>query len=157
MAIIRNSFDQFINRIKSDEHIKNMKIYGVLEENFEDFYSVCEKFVDIGLNAPKYRIPGTSDVQGCFQFEDIRKAKEAAKSFYVEKNITDVDEYMIAIENVYTLAVDFNDTRCQGGMVETENVDFSYGMFGKYYIFAEIPDDIWRDIVNETKQYIINP
>jgi len=42
-------------------------------------------------------------------------------------------------------------------MVKPENVDFSYGMFGKYYNFAEIPDDIWRDIVNETKQYIINP
>lgn len=89
MAIIRNYFDQFINHIKSDEHIKNMKIYGVLEENFEDFYFVCEKFADIGLDAPKYRIPGTCDVQGCFQFEDIRKAKEAAKSFYAEKNITD--------------------------------------------------------------------
>ena len=157
MAIIRNSFDQFINRIKSDEHIKNMKIYDVLEENFEDFYFVCEKFADIGLNAPKYRIPGTCDVQGCFQFEDIQKAKDAAKSFYDEKNIADIDEYMIAIENVYTLAVDFNDTRCQGGMVKPKNVDFSYGMFGKYYNFAEIPDDIWRDIVNETKQYIINP
>lgn len=157
MAIIRNSFEQFVNHIKSDAHIKSMKIYVVLEANFEEFYYVCEKFADIGLNAPKYRIPGTCDVQGNFQFEDIRKAKEAAKSFYDEKNITDVDEYMTAIEKVYTLAVDFNDTRCQGGMVKPENVDFSNGMFGKYYNFTRIPNDIWGDIVNETKQYIINP
>lgn len=53
-------------------------------------------------------------MQGCFQFEDIRKAKEIAKNFYIEMDIQDVNEYLLAIENVYTYAVDFNDTRCQG-------------------------------------------
>ncbi len=155
MGIIRNSVDQFINTVKSNEEIKKMKIHDVLVDNCEEFYKVCEKFADIGLNAPKYRVPGTCDVQGYFQFEDIRKAKEIAKQFYMEKNIVDIEEYLMAIERVYTLAVDFDDDRCRGGMIRPEKADFSYGMFGKYYNFAEIADDVWEDIKKETKQYIL--
>ena len=157
MGKISNSLERFINEVKTNEQIKEMKIYDALVSNCDDFYHVCEKFADIGLNAPKYRVPGTCDVQGCFQFEDIRKAKEIAKKFYIEMDIQDVNEYLLAIENVYTYAVDFNDTRCQGGMVKPENANCSYGLFGKYYNFAEVPNDIWRDIVEETKHYIMNP
>ena len=81
MGKISNSLERFINEVKTNEQIKEMKIYDVLVSNCDDFYHVCEKFADIGLNAPKYRVPGTCDVQGCFQFEDIRKAKEIAKKF----------------------------------------------------------------------------
>lgn len=155
MGIIRNSVDQFINTVKSNEEIKKMKIHDVLVDNCEEFYKVCEKFADIGLNAPKYRVPGTCDVQGYFQFGDIRKAKEIAKQFYMEKNIVDIEEYLMAIERVYTLVVDFDDDRCRGGMIRPEKADLSYGMFGKYYNFAEIADDVWEDIKKETKQYIL--
>lgn len=157
MGIIRNSVDQFLNTLKTNEQICEMKIRNELVNNYEEFYKVCEKFADIGLNAPKYRVPGTCDVQGCFQFDDIRKAKEIAKQFYIEKNIVDIEEYLTAIERVYTLAVDFDDDRCHGAMIRPENVDFSYGMFGKYYNFAEIADEVWEDIKKETKEYILNP
>lgn len=155
MGIIRNSVEHFINTVKANEQISKMKIHDVLVNNCEEFYKVCEKFADIGLNAPKFRVPGTCDVQGLFQFEDIRKAKEIAKQFYIEKSVVDVDEYLTAIERVYTVAVDFDDDRCSGGMIRPENADFSNGMFGKYYNFAEIADDVWQDIKKETKQYIL--
>lgn len=155
MGIIRNSADQFIGRLKTNEQIKKMKIRDELVNNCEEFYKVCEKFADIGLNAPKYRVPGTCDVQGFFQYEDIRKAKEIAKKFYLEKKITDVDEYLMAISLFYTLAVEFDDDRCSGGVIRPENADFSYGVFGKYYNFAEVAADVWQNIIEETKQYIL--
>lgn len=118
----------------------------MLVNNCEEFYKVCEKFADIGLNAPKYRNQGTCDVQGCFQFEDIRKAKEIAKQFYKEKIIVDVEEYLTAIQSVYTLAVDFDDDRCQGGMIRLENADFSYEMVALYYNFVKITNVFWKHI-----------
>lgn len=156
MVKISNSLEGFFNEVKTNEQIKKMKIYDVLVSNCDEFYHVCEKFADIGLNAPKYRVPGTCNVQGYFQFEDIQKAKESAKNFYIEKDIHDVNEYLSAIENVYAYAVDFRDTRCRSALVKPQNADFSSGFYGKYHNFVEVPNDIWSDIMEETKQYIMN-
>lgn len=134
-----------------------MEIFNVLKEKYMDFYNVCEKFADISLNAPKYRVPGTCDVQGCFQFKDIERAKRSAKAFFADNSLKNVDEYMLAIRTMHRLAVDFNDSRCLGGIVKPENTDSSYGSFGSYYNFAEMPSNIWQDVEKETKEFIQNP
>lgn len=54
---------------------------------------------------------------------------------------------------MYRLAVDFNDSRCLGGIVKPENADSSYGSFGTYYNFAEMPSNIWQDVEKETKEF----
>lgn len=90
-----------------------------------EFYNVCARFADISLNAPKYRIPGTCDIQGCFQFKDIEKAKQIAKEFYTRKSIEDVDELLKAIRLMYRIAVDFDDIRGLSAVMKTENTDSS--------------------------------
>ena len=47
MGKISNSLERFINEVKTNEQIKEMKIYDVLVSNCDDFYHVCEKFADI--------------------------------------------------------------------------------------------------------------
>lgn len=154
---ISNSKEQFYYSLIENEVLKGMEIFHVLKDNYLDFYDVCEKFADISLNAPKYRVPGTCDVQGCFQFVDIEKAKSGAKVFYNANSLKNIDEYMIAIRTMYRLAVDFNDSRCLGGIVKPENMDSSYGSIGTYYNFAEMPSNIWNDVEKETKEIIQKP
>ena len=154
---ISNSVEQFYCTLMEHEELRKMKIYGALKENCMEFYNVCAKFADISLNASKYRIPETCDIQGCFRFEDIERAKWVAKEFYVRKSIEDVDELLEAIKSMYRLAVDFDDTRCSSALIKPENVNSSYGYLGVYYNFAEMPQDIWEVIEKETKEYIQNP
>lgn len=154
---ISNSKEQFYYSLIENERLKDMKIFNVLKEKYMDFYNVCEKFADISLNAPKYRVPGTCEVQGYFQFKDIERAKRSAKAFFADNSLKNVDEYMLAIRTMYRLAVDFNDSRCLGGIVKPENADSSYGSFGTYYNFAEMPSNIWQDVEKETKEFIQNP
>ena len=154
---ISNSKEQFYYSLIENERLKDMEIFNVLKEKYMDFYNVCEKFADISLNAPKYRVPGTCDVQGHFQFKDIERAKRSAKAFFADNSLKNVDDYMLAIRTMYRLAVDFNDSRCLGGIVKPENADSSYGSFGTYYNFAEMPSNIWQDVEKETKEFIQNP
>lgn len=60
---------------------------------------------------------------------------------------------MIAILTMYRLAVDFNDSRCLGGIVKPENMDSSYGSIGTYYNFAEMPSNIWKDVEKNKRIY----
>ena len=156
MGEISKSIEKFLDEVKTNEQIKKMKIYDLLVNNYDEFYHVCEKYADIGLNALKYRVPGTCNIQGVFQFEDIQKAKESAKLFYVEKDIHEIDEYLSAIENVYTYAVDFRNTRCRSALLKLESADSSCGFYGTYHNFVKMPSNKWSDIIEETKQYIIN-
>lgn len=59
---ISNSKEQFYYSLIENEVLRDMGIFYVLKDNYLDFYDVCEKFADISLNAPKYRVPGTCDV-----------------------------------------------------------------------------------------------
>ena len=153
---ISNAVEQFYSSLTDNEELRKMKIYEVLEDSCMEFYNVCARFADISLNAPKYRILGTYDIQGCFQDKDIEEAKEVAKDFYARKSIEDVDELLKAIRVMYRLAVDFDDTRCSSTVIKSENVDNSYGYLGTYYNFAEIPQNIWDDVEKETREFIQN-
>lgn len=117
---------------------------------------MCERFADISLNAPKYRVSGTCRVQGCFQFIDIEKAKSDAKVFFDDNSLKNIDEYMLAIRTLYRFAVDFNDSRCLDGIVKPENTDASYGTLEAYYNFTKMSSNIWEDIEKETKEFIQN-
>lgn len=70
---ISNAVEQFYCSLTENEELRKMKIYVVLEDSCMEFYNVCARFADISLNAPKYRILGTCDIQGCFQYKDIEK------------------------------------------------------------------------------------
>lgn len=156
-SVISNSKEQFFNHLINSKDIVRLGVFTVLKEKYLEFYDVCKAFADISLNAPKYRLPGTCDIQGSFQFSDIEIAKNKAKNFYEKNAIDNMEEYLFAIKELHRLAVEFDDPRCTGGRVMSENNNFTFGTYGKYYNFAEIPLDIWNQIENDVKEYIQNP
>ena len=125
-------------------------------ENLEStqFYELCQKYSDIALNAIKQRIPGTCDVQGCFQFADIEIAKRATKDYVVDWEIEDVDTLLSLIHEFHSHAVAWDDKRTTSGRVLPENYNYQSIYGGQYFNFKELPEDIWGDIATEVKEYI---
>ena len=125
-------------------------------ENLEStqFYELCQKYSDIALNAIKQRIPGTCDVQGCFQFADIEIAKRATKDYVVDREIEDVDTLLSLIHEFHSHAVAWDDKRTTSGRVLPENYNYQSIYGGQYFNFKELPEDIWGDIATEVKEYI---
>ena len=74
MSKISSSNENFYSSIK--QYQKNIDAIFGTTANIEDteFYELCKKFSDIGLNAPKRVIEETCDVQGYFQDNDINIA-----------------------------------------------------------------------------------
>lgn len=154
MGTIFDNDNTFLNVLRTNEQIRDMKIREGLLKNSEDFYHVCMNFADIGLNAIKCCVPGTCDIQGMLNPKDINNAKESAKQFYLEKHISDINEYLLAIELLYALAVDSDDSRRRGGVI-VQNTECTSGFFGKYLSFTSLSDDDWQGIKEETKKYIL--
>ena len=156
MVKIKNSKEQFYYAMEKNEILKHMKIFDILKNKYLSFYDICAQFVNISLNSSKTVISGTYVVQGYFHSEDINIAKRAAKAFYDENSLQSIDEYMKSIKIMYRFAVDFNGSRCTTGFVQSENSVSSYGIFGKYYSFKEMPKDIWEKVEKETRKFILN-
>ena len=75
MSVINDSKDYFYLGLQNKKEQIDLLWPGVENLESTQFYELCQKYSDIALNAIKQRIPGTCDVQGCFQFTDIEAAK----------------------------------------------------------------------------------
>lgn len=155
MSKVTDAMKQFYLYVKDEcvisEELKNILIS---DEVKIEFFTLCEKFADISLNAPKFKDKVSGEIGGCFQFSDIENAKNAARVFYLKYQLNDIDSYMETIHKVYHLAVDCNDDRAKSGFVQSEIYNYDHGFMGKYYNFQELPEDIWITICAETKEYI---
>lgn len=134
----------FLNKLQSE--VKSDKLSYILQntEGQDDFWKLCKSYAEIGLNAPKYRAPGTCEIQGVFQYTDIDNARDNTVEFIEKYNIDDREDFFNLVEKMYTHAVEFGDTR-HSTLVNPETTSMS-GYAGKYYNFAELPDDIFKDL-----------
>ena len=154
MSVIENSRQYFYLELQNNKEQIAQLWPGV--DNLEDtqFYELCQKYSDISLNAIKQRIPGTCDVQGCFQFADIESAKHATKNYVVEWEIKDIDTLLSLIHDFHSHAVAWDDKRTTSGRVLPENYNYQSIYGGKYFNFKELPEDTWESIALEVKEYI---
>lgn len=106
------------------------------------FYEVCSKFADIGLNAPKRVEKGTCDVEASFQYSDMNVAIMSATQFVLHNHLQNLDEFYESIRQLHYRAVEWDDKREKGGLVSPENYLRHCGYAGKYYSFAQLPDDV---------------
>lgn len=154
MSVIENSRQYFYLELQNNKEQIAQLWPGV--DNLEDtqFYELCQKYSDISLNAIKQRIPGTCDVQGCFQFADIESAKHATKNYVVEWEIKDIDTLLSLIHDFHSRAVAWDDKRTTSGRVLPENYNYQSIYGGKYFNFKELPEDTWESIALDVKEYI---
>ncbi len=69
MPKITDAMEQFYLYAKDDCDI-NDELNNVLvsDEAKIEFFTLCKKFADISLNAPKFKDEESGEVAGCFQF-----------------------------------------------------------------------------------------
>ena len=61
----------FYNKLQSEKKTDELSAILRNEEAQDDFWNLCKSYAEIGMNAPKYRTPGTCEVQGVFQYTDV--------------------------------------------------------------------------------------
>ena len=156
MSAIKDSKNYFYHDLQNNKEQIALLWPGVDNLENTQFYELCQKYSDIALNAIKQRVPGTCDVQGCFQFTDIEAAKQATKDYVEEWEITDIDVLLSLIHDYHSHAVAWDDKRMTSGRVLPENYDYQSMYAGKYFSFKRLPEDIWEQIAHEVKEYICN-
>ena len=133
----------FINSLQSEKISENLNVILQNTEAQDDFWNLCKSYAEIGLNAPKYRTPGTCDVQGVFQYADIDTAKDNTVEFIQKYNIDDVDEFFDLVEKI--LCMGLNDvvvSASPGGILVSDKEQSSYikpfvNMLDHQVMFAE--------------------
>ena len=113
------------------------------------YYELCQSFLDIALNAQKYRNQN-GELIGVFQFIDINKAKQKAKEFLAAYHIGSIDKFFSVLKQDYPSSVSSDDTRQKAGWVNEGNVKF-VGYIGTLYDFTRISDEIYEKVVEEIK------
>lgn len=156
MSAIKDSKQYFYQKLQDNQ--EQVALLWPSIDNLENthFFELCQKYSDISLNAIKQRIPGTCNVQGCFQFTDIETAKKATKDYVAEWAIEDIDVLLSLIHEFHPHAVAWDDKRMTNGRVLPENYDYHSLYAGQYFNFKRLPEDIWEEISHEVKEYIYN-
>ena len=156
MSAIKSAKDHFYIELQNKKEQIALLWPGIDALENTQFYELCQKYSDIALNADKQRIPGTCDVQGCFQFADIDIAKQATKDYVLEWKIKDIEVLLALIHEFHSRAVEWDDKRTKGGRVLPENYDYQSMYAGKLFDFTRLPEDIWQGIAKEVQEYICN-
>lgn len=138
----------FFGKLQSEEKSDELSVILQNEEGQDDFWNLCKSYAEIGLNAPKHRVPGTCEVQGVFQYTDVDNARDNTVNFIRKYGIKDKDKFFEFVKKLYIHAVEFNDTR-HSGLVAPETTSM-YGYAGTYYNFAQLPDDIFDRIKTDS-------
>lgn len=138
---------QFYKEVGKENH--SSELVSILE-NYPDceFYELCQKFIDVGLNAPK-RMNNDGTIGGSFQPNDIESARDAVVAFIDRFKIMDIDEFLRILKLYYPRAANPEDPRKRTAMIMNE----SYTL-GQFFSFSVLPDEIFELIAKEIKESI---
>ena len=156
MSKLSNSAENFYNSIKKHQQDINIIFGDTINIEDTNFYELCKKFSDIGLNAPKRVIEATYDVQGCFQDEDMNIAKLETVKFINYWKITEIDLLLELICKMHQFAVDWEDSRQKSTLVMRNRYDHNFGYVGKYHNFSKLPQELFDKLCNDIKATLLN-
>ena len=131
----------------------NTETAKVIADNLDcEYYGLCQSFLDIALNAPKF-IDENGSLAGVFQYADIDIAKEKALAFLTKFSINDVDEFFDILDKQYPFSSSPDDTRQKSAMIKSDNANYR-GYIGTFYPLTHISDDVYRNIVDDIKKVL---
>jgi len=147
-----NARKRFNDRIKVN--YPNSEIASIVDrDEYCGFYEVCQKFLDVSLNAPKVKTPD-GKIAGIFQYADIAVAKEATIDFIKKWGIKDLDSIFNIIGSSYSYSSTPDDKRQKSGVLGARDTVASPGYAGTLYMFTKINNDVYQKIVNEIRAEI---
>lgn len=111
----------------------------------EDFYLLCKAFIDVALNADKYKTPEGA-VAGNFHLEDMNKASKLVKD-YLAKYEINAESLKRAIKVHAHETIDDDDKRQKAFYDQNTNrVNAPAYQTGTLYIFTEVPNNVMEEI-----------
>lgn len=120
----------------------------ILELKTEDFYNLCQKFADVGLNSLKIK-GEDGNLQGNFLESDILNASNELKLFLTKTKINPA-ELLSAIHRYVYKSVSDDDKREKAVFVRNDKTDFSGAYYaGTIYTFTDLPQNIMEIIFNK--------
>lgn len=149
MPVYRNEREYFFEKVEnSTEYEKYPEMCNLLKKHKcdDEFYNLCQAFIDISLNAPKFPDKDNLKVEACFLYLDMDKAKEITKNFITTFNIQNIEELLAVIKMFYPYAS--NDNRQKSGTL-FKDVPYNSPNIGVYIDFCRLPDEIWDKIVQD--------
>lgn len=149
MSVHRNEREYFFEKVEnSTEYEKYPEMYNLLKEHIcdDEFYNLCQSFISISLNAPKFPDKDNLKVEAYFQYSDMDKAKEITQNFITTFNIQNIEELLAVIKMFYPYAA--NDNRQKSGTL-FKDVSYNSPNIGVYIDFCRLPDEIWDKLVQD--------
>lgn len=131
-----------VNQNDSNEVLNVIKQEGAMC----GFYELCQRYVDVALNAEKFIDKETHNLMCCNKFSDIEIAAEHTKDFVKKYRIKDHDSLLTMIKQRYVESISQNDKREKSTFVPAKEYPTgSIGLMGQYVILTDIPS--WDEIV----------
>ena len=147
MARIENAEQQF-HQILND-HINK----GVVAENLEidfsentDFYELCKRFADVGLNAPNWKSEDGLQIEASFQFEDMDNAVNGTIDFIQKYKIANTDALFEIIRVMHPHAVEWEDKHSRSATTWKNDNNRYAPRVGNYTVFSQLPEDVFNQI-----------
>lgn len=155
MTKTTNSIENFYQYAENNNYL-NDELKTVLENKQakNDFFEICKNFENISLNVTVIKGDEPNSVYAGFIDSDVALAKDEAKQFYTLYHIKNVDEYIDAIHKLYPQAMEHDDFRQKSVLLRNEDVKQSFGYYGTFFNFRELPEDVWNKISKELKDYL---
>ena len=124
-----------------DENIKDFPNVDEKVVHTEKFMSLCQKFVDISLKAPKFVEPGTTELHASFQYKDMDVAKRAFLLFCDQERVEDRNSLLDFIRVVSPWSVNHDNTA--SGTITNQKSPWEPVRTATYYDTTVLPDEIW--------------
>ena len=124
------------------------------DDNQSGFFELCQKFVEISLNAEKYPDPTTCDVTAVFLHTDVNAAKGAFIMYVANNKLLDIDGVLEAIRLMHMYAVLDEDPRTKSAMITPSGTSSfaQLGYIGKFHNFCTIPHEMWIELYEVIKK-----
>lgn len=144
MTLFYNNIFDSVNQNDSAE------VLDVIKQEGETcgFYELCQRYVDVALNAEKFIDKETRNLMCCNKFSDIEIAAQHTKDFVEKYRIKDYDALLTMIKKRYVERVSQNDKREKSTFVTAKEYSTgSVGLLGQYVILTDIPS--WNEVESD--------
>lgn len=139
----QNEIENFKGFLSNETEYPDTAKY-ILNNCLDEFFELCCTFSHVTINANRIRT-GALEISCVPKEEDIRNACIKTIRFIDINSEINIDELLKIIHKHQIHAVFHNEAQSHHGFLKDEN----NGVFGKWFNFAEFPDEVWKKLYDE--------
>ena len=116
----------------------------------EDFYVLCQAFMDVALNADKFKTKD-GNIAGNFHLDDMKRASKQVKYYLSKYDVSD-EGLKRALKLYAHDSIEDNEKRQKGFFDRNDHHGNAPAyQAGTLYLFTELPENIVEKIFSDAK------